>query len=97
MRLQKIDQVVVTERAAGASVPIGILSASDIVTRVVAFGLDSSVVTAGDLLWSAPSRAQSTDSVAEALDRLGATRANALPVVDVEGRLMGVVSLDDLL
>lgn len=97
MRLQKIDQVVVTEREAGASMPIGILSASDIVTRVVAFGLDSSVVTAGDLLWSAPSRAQSTDSVAEALDRFGATGSNALPVVDVEGRLVGVVSLDDLL
>ncbi|HYX66821.1 MAG TPA: CBS domain-containing protein [Burkholderiales bacterium] len=97
MRLQKVDQVVVTERDVGASVPIGILSASDIVTRVVALGLDSSVVTAGDLLWSAPSRAQSSDSVAEALARLEATGANALPVVDGEGRLTGVVAAEDLL
>src|SRR5690349_25097974 len=47
MRLQKVDQVVVTERGADTNVPIGILSANDIVTRVVAVGLDCSVVTAG--------------------------------------------------
>jgi CBS domain-containing protein len=73
MRLQKVDHVVVTERGVGASVPIGILSAADIVSRVVALGLDSSVVTAGDLLWS------------------------ELPVVDVEGRLTGIVAAEDLL
>jgi CBS domain-containing protein len=97
MRLQKVDHVVVTERGVGASVPIGILSAADIVSRVVALGLDSSVVTAGDLLWSEPARAQSTDSVAEALDHLDAMGAKALPVVDDEGRLTGIVAAEDLL
>ena len=97
MRRQKVDQVVVTERGADTNVPIGILSANDIVTRVVAVGLDCSVVTAGDLLWAPPARASTNDTVPQALDRLAAAGAHALPLVDGDGRLVGVISLDDLL
>jgi len=97
MRLERVDEVVVTERQPGARVPIGIVSARDIVTRVVALGLDSSVLTAGDLLWSLPAQARITDSVPEALQRLCVTGAQSLPIVDGDGKLMGVVSLDDLL
>jgi CBS domain-containing protein len=97
MRIQEVDHVVVTVTEREAKTPLGIISARDIVTRVVALGLDSSVITAGDLLWSEPGRARITDTVPEALERLSATGASALPVVDSDGRLMGVVSLDDLL
>jgi CBS domain-containing protein len=101
MRLKQVDQVVVTERAAGsnsgASTPVGILSAADILTRVVALGLDCSVITAGDVLWSVPARVRISDTVPDALNRLTAVGADALPVVDGDDRLMGVVSRDDLL
>ena len=97
MRRQNIDRGVVMERSAAAGAPLGILSASDIVTRVVALGLDSSVVTVGDLLWSAPARARVSDTVPEALGRLSEAGADALPVLDGDGRLIGVVSLEDLL
>jgi CBS domain-containing protein len=97
MRVQQVDYVVVTEPANDVRIPLGIVSARDIVTRVVALGLDSSVVTAGDLLWSPPAPARVSDSVPEALDRLTAVGAEALPVVDSDGKVMGVVSLDDLL
>ena len=97
MRRQKIDRVVVMQCSGAAGAPLGILSASDIVTRVVALGLDSSVVTVGDLLWAAPARACVSDTVPEALERLSAAGADALPVLDGEDRLIGVVSLEDLL
>jgi CBS domain-containing protein len=97
MRIERVDEVVVTERQSDARIPIGIVSARDIVTRVVALGLDSSVVTAGDLLWAPPAQASITDSVPEALQRLCGTGAESLPIVDSDGKLMGVVSLDDLL
>jgi predicted transcriptional regulator len=45
-----VDKVVVTAPCDGAAIPVGMLSAQDIVTHVVAFGLDTSVLTAGDLL-----------------------------------------------
>lgn len=51
MRDQRVDALVVTEAAEGAPVAAGILSAHDIVTRVIAVGLEPSVVTAGDILW----------------------------------------------
>jgi signal-transduction protein with cAMP-binding, CBS, and nucleotidyltransferase domain len=97
MRMHEVDQVVVTATDQDAKTPIGIISARDIVTRVMALGLDSSVITAGDLLWSAPAQASVTDTVPEALERLSSAGASALPVVDSDGKLMGVVSLDDLL
>jgi CBS domain-containing protein len=97
MRAQRVDQVVVTKHENGARVPLGVISARDIVTRVVALGLDSSVLKAGDLVWSPAAQASITDTVPEALDRLSATGGEALAVVDSEGQLMGVVCLDDLL
>ncbi len=50
MRALSVDKVVVTARHDGAWIPVGMVSAEDIVTRVLAVGLDSSVLTAGDLL-----------------------------------------------
>jgi CBS domain-containing protein len=97
MRAEQVDYVVVTEPANDARIPVGIISVRDIVTRVVALGLDSSVVTAGDLLWSPPAPARVSDTVPETLDRLAAVGAEALPVIDSDGKVMGVVSLDDLL
>ena len=51
MRDQRVDALVVTETSEGTPLAAGILSAHDIVTRVIAVGLEPSVVTAGDILW----------------------------------------------
>jgi CBS domain-containing protein len=50
MREWNVDRVVVTEARQGAPVPVGVLSARDVVDRVVALDLDASVVTAADVL-----------------------------------------------
>ena len=50
MRELNVDQVVVTEVGQGVAVPVGILSARDVVDRVVALDLDASVVTAADVV-----------------------------------------------
>jgi CBS domain-containing protein len=52
MREQRVDALVVTETSEGTPVAAGIVSAHDIVTRVIALGLQPSVVTAGDILWT---------------------------------------------
>jgi predicted transcriptional regulator len=96
MRAQDVDELVVTEPHDGYRVPAGVLSARDVVTRVVAFELDPAVVTVGDILWSRTAPAHVEDTVPETLQRLCATGAVALPVIDRDG-LAGVVSVDDLL
>ena len=52
MRDQRVDALVVTETSEGTPIAAGIVSAQDIVTRVIAVGLEPSVVTAGDILWN---------------------------------------------
>jgi CBS domain-containing protein len=97
MREESRGDLVVTERQGGVSVPVGVISARDIVTRVVALGLDPLVLTTGDLLWSPCVTARTTDTIPETLNRLRAADSETLPVVNTDGNLMGVVSLDDLL
>lgn len=97
MREQRVDEVVVTEKLDDKAIPAGIVSARDIVTRVVAVGLDASVLTVGDILWSGSAAGRLSDSVPETLQRLCAAGSEAMPIVDSEGRAAGVVSMEDLL
>jgi CBS domain-containing protein len=98
MREQRVGELVVTEALQGKQIPAGIVSARDIVTRVVALDLDAAVVTVGDILWASSSRpVRAADSVPETVERLYASGGDALPVVDTNGNVSGILSLDDLL
>jgi CBS domain-containing protein len=97
MRDKRVDELVVTEKLHGKAIPAGIVSARDILTRVVAAGLDPKVMTVGDILWTRPTAAQLSDSVPDTLERLCAAGSEMLPIVDSDGRAAGVVWLEDLL
>ena len=49
MRECRATQVVVVAEAGGKPRALGVVTANDIVTRVVAVGLDPAVLTAGDI------------------------------------------------
>lgn len=102
MREQNVGELVVAEpvghgrRAVG--VPSGIISARDIVTRVLARELDPTVITAGDILWSRTGTVSIiTDSAADVVLRIWAADGEAAPVLHTDGRLAGVIYLDELL
>jgi CBS domain-containing protein len=97
MREQRVGELVVTEERGGTRIPIGVVSARDIVTRIVAVELDPAAVTVGDILWVSSRPATPGDSVPETVERLCASGGEALPVVDFSGNVAGIVSLDDLL
>jgi CBS domain-containing protein len=90
------------ERRVGALVvttpdarPIGIVTDRDLVTRVLAARLDPGATPVRSVM-SAPlvtARAGSTDHAV----RMGLEGVRRLPLVDDAGRLVGIVSLDDLL
>lgn len=96
MRSFEVEELVVTNRRSNALVPAGIVSARDIVTRVIATELDPAVLTAGDIAWTEsalPDANGETDSLRAAL-----TASNrVLPLLDRDGRLAGVVSQHELL
>ena len=97
MRTSQVGELVVTEKPQGLLVPVGIVSARDIVTRIIAPGLDPSVFTAGDIAWSGLARAKVSDSLSDTLGLLKATRTSVLPVIDADGSLAGIISLNDVL
>jgi len=97
MRDQGVSDLVVTETRRDGQTCAGILSARDIVTRIVAVELDADVVTVGDILWSRTKPGRAGDSVQETLERLCASGGDAVPILDGNGNLAGVISLDDLL
>ena len=97
MRNFGVAELVVTHQPEGALVAVGLVSASGIVTRIIAAGLDPAVITAGDIAWPDAKAANGSDDVAQKLRQLHADRNNVLPVVDGDGAIRGAVSVDELL
>jgi CBS domain-containing protein len=54
------EELLVTDQAEGALVAVGVVTARDIVTRVIAAGLDPEVLTAGDIAWPDAARSYIT-------------------------------------
>ncbi len=93
MRDENIGAVVVEEDGR----PLGVVTDRDLVVRVVAAGRDPQRVRLSEIMSGDPifvSGARGLDQVIAAM-RDGAVRR--VPIVDAEGRLRGLVSLDDLL
>lgn len=97
MRSHHVGNVIVADRAARGTIPVGIVTDRDIVVQVIAAGLDPARLTAGDImtqdLITAPDDQNAFDTV-EQMQRNGIRR---LPVVDRMGILVGIIAADDLL
>jgi CBS domain-containing protein len=97
MRQQHVGDVVVVEPEGDAQRPIGILTDRDIVVELVALEADLGTLTVGDamsdLLFTLPEDM-------DLLVAVGEMRSHAVrraPVVDARGRLVGILSIDDVL
>ncbi len=98
MRDHHVGALVVIEKRDGATRPVGIVTDRDIVVAVVADeGVDPESLTLRDVMSGELALAQETDGVFEAVDRMQDSGTRRLPVVDADGRLIGIVSLDDVL
>jgi CBS domain-containing protein len=97
MRHNHVGDLVVVEESDGRRTPLGIVTDRDLVVEVVAPGLDPKAIKVGELLigrlTTVEERARSSDVV-----RLMATKGvRRMPVVDGAGKLVGIVTIDDLL
>lgn len=77
--------------------PIGIITDRDLVVRVVAAGREPNVTTVNRIMSPRPETAQEDTSIEHALERMGRGGYRRMPVVDHAGRLVGLVTLDDIL
>jgi len=95
MRENHIGAVVVVE-APDSRVPAGIVTDRDIVLKVVGEGLAPATTPVGRVMSSSLVTLREEDGFLAALDKMSARGVRRAPVVDGNGRLRGLVSVDDL-
>lgn len=97
MRKHHVGDLVIVDEVNGELMPVGILTDRDIVVSLVAEGLDSKSIEAGDIM-SAELLAASQDAdVHETIERMRVKGVRRMPVINAGGRLLGIVSVDDLM
>jgi CBS domain-containing protein len=74
--------------------PVGVVTARDIVTRVVAAELDASVLTAGDISWSDGPAASARQTEKLLLKESG--DGSVFTVLDSAGAVAGMLTLDEM-
>jgi CBS domain-containing protein len=93
MREQNVGSIVVAD----GGKPLGVITDRDLVVRVMARNEDPRQLTVGEVMSKDPGfviRTRSIDEVVTTMRQLGVRR---IPVVDENGELDGLVSMDDLL
>lgn len=98
MRMSHVGAVVVVEAQKGRNVPVGVVTDRDIVISVVAGDPDHvNYLLVGDLMSSDIVTAHEHDTVDDALKLMEEHGVRRLPIVDADGALAGILTLDDVL
>ena len=98
MRTAHVGDLVVIETQQNRRVPIGIITDRDIVVGAVAANaghLETLVV--GDIMSPDPATAREAEPLEAALKKMEQRGVRRLPVVDGDGALVGILTLDDAL
>ncbi|MGG7056001.1 CBS domain-containing protein [Nitrosomonas sp. ANs5] len=97
MRQHHVGNVLVVSEDDSHRVPVGIVTDRDLVVEIIAPELDPSTITVGDIMAPDLVTIQENAGIFEALQFMRAKGVRRLPVVDKDGKLAGIVTLDDLL
>lgn len=93
MRRQNIGSVVVEQDGA----PVGIITDRDLTLHIVAEERDPATVTIGTIMSKFPAFLAPQRDVRAALDTMREMGVRRLPAVNAQGRVIGMLSLDDIL
>ena len=97
MREYHVGNVVVIEVRKGLRCPIGILTDRDIVIQLIAKGIDINSVTIDDIMSTNLFIAKENDDVIDTIKLMRQKGIRRMPVVDENGGLVGIITLDDLI
>jgi CBS domain-containing protein len=96
MRHYHVGTVVVVDAVDGRRVPAGIVTDRDIVIEVNAVDLNPAVITVGDIMAPELVTVRESEDLLQAVEIMRYKGVRRLPVVDPDGNLAGIVSIDDL-
>lgn len=97
MRSSHVGDIVVVDQPDGHKIPVGIVTDRDLAVEVVARERDPASVTAGELMGAELVTVGDQDDIYEAVELMRFKGVRRVPVVDEQGGLAGIVTLDDLL
>lgn len=97
MRQNHVGDVLVVEKKHDTTVALGIVTDRDVVVEIVAPGLDPKVITVGDIMLPHLACIEEERGIFDAIKLMTSKGIRRLPVVDSNGSLIGILTLDDLL
>ena len=97
MRKKHTGDLVVVEDDEERQEPLGIITDRDIVVEVLAKGLDPSTTLVGTVIRTPVVIAHDDEDSTQALERMRVHGVRRVPVVGSRGKLVGIVTIDDLL
>jgi CBS domain-containing protein len=97
MRRHHVGDIVIVDEDGDRRWPIGIVTDRDIVVEVVAVGLDPRLIKLGDLMLEPLTIVEQQEGFAQTIRTMAQKGVRRMPVVDAQGALLGIVTLDDLL
>lgn len=97
MRHYHVGSLVVVDEADGKRMPAGIMTDRDVVVEVDAMDLDAKVITAGDIMSQELVTVTEDQSLLKTIEIMRFKGVRRVPVVDSANRLIGIVTIDDLL
>ena len=97
MRHSHVGDVVVVDQPNGKKVAIGIVTDRDLVVQVMAAERDPLTTTAADIMSTSLITVGERSTIHETAELMRFQGVRRVPVVDEDGGLLGIVTLDDLL
>ena len=97
MRKHHVGDVIVTEETNLGLIPVGILTDRDIVLEILAEDVDLGSVSIGDVMSFELSTVTEDTKLIDTIQLMRDKGARRIPVVNQEGVLQGLLSVDDLL
>jgi len=97
MRQHHTGDLIVVDDPQGDRTPAGIITDRDIVIEVLGNELDPATTSVSSVMSAKLVIASASEDVSDALERMRLHGVRRLPVVDHDGSLFGVVTLDDIL
>lgn len=98
MREEHVGDLIVVEERDGRRVPIGVLTDRDIVVGILARdGEHLKMLDVGDLVAGTLVTATEDEDLKPVLKRMRSFNVRRVPVIDGDGTLTGVLSIDDVI
>ncbi len=97
MHRRHVGAVVVVGRGAAAGRPVGIVTDRDVVRTEMSRRADVFSLTTGEAMTPNPLVLEESCSLAQGINRLRHRGVRRAPVIDARGKLIGLISLDDVL